>query len=343
MAVRAVLATPLSGPLARFGTAGANGLALWADRAGASLQVIDAHPSAAAAIRAAEAGRPDVVFGPYGAGPAVAAAAAATGVIWNHGGATGRLARSGYPRVVNVLSPAAGYLAAVLEALVAEGLAPGSAVRVLHVDTGFGREVADGAAAAAGRLGLECQPVGFRPERVHEVFSGVPAGDVLLSAGSFDDDVAVMRWSRERRWRAVGSVAAGVEDLRRVIGDDVEGLYGPCQWLDDGADEPVDGPDSGWFARCYRGAHAEDPPYPAAAAFGAGVLWQRCAAEAGTAAPLPVLAASQRLDTTTLFGRFRVDPVSGVQTGHRVRVVRWRGGRRVSVSVDGSGCDHGPV
>ncbi|MGH3563080.1 MAG: hypothetical protein ACRDTN_15165, partial [Mycobacterium sp.] len=115
MAVRAVLATPLSGPLARFGKAGANALALWADWCGASLQVIDARPSAASAMRAAEAGRPDVVFGPYGAGPALAAAAAASGVVWNHGGATARLARPAYPHVVNVATPAYHYLAAVLE------------------------------------------------------------------------------------------------------------------------------------------------------------------------------------------------------------------------------------
>jgi hypothetical protein len=44
-----------------------------------------------------------------------------------------------------------------------------------------------------------------------------------------------------------------------------------------------------------------------------------------------VRAASQRLDTTTLFGRFRVDPVTGVQTGHQIRVVQWRGGQRVLV------------
>src|ERR1700728_2181923 len=61
---RAVLVTPLSGPLARFGKAGASALALWADRSGVSLEVIDAHPSAASAMRAAEACGPDVLFGP---------------------------------------------------------------------------------------------------------------------------------------------------------------------------------------------------------------------------------------------------------------------------------------
>ena len=328
---RAVLVTPLTGPLARFGKAGASALALWADRSGVSLEVIDAYPSAASAIRAAEASRPDVVFGPYGSGPALAAAAASKGVVWNHGGATARLARPAYPRVVNGESPAYRYLAAVLETLVAEGLGEGSEVVIMHVDTGFGREVAEGAAVAARRLGLQRRSVTFRPGRARDVLAQVPAGDVLLSAGSFDDDVAIAQWDSEYRWRAVGLVAAGVGELRHAIGDLVERLYGPCQWFDDGTDDPADGPNSEWFSQCYRDANGTEPPYPAAAAFAAGVVWQRCVKEAGTVESLPVLAASQRLDTTTLFGRFRVDPVTGVQTGHQIRVVQWRSGQRVLV------------
>src|SRR6516164_131958 len=331
VAARAVLVTPLSGPLARFGKAGASALALWADRSGVSLEVIDAYPSSVSAIQAAEARRPDVVFGPYGAGPALAAVAASKGVIWNHGGATNRLARPAYPRVVNVESPAYHYLAAVLETLAAEGLGEGSEVVIMHVDTGFGREVAEGATMAARRLGLLRRSVTFRPGRAGDVLAQVPAGDVLLSAGSFDDDVAIAQWDSERRWRAVGLVAAGVDELRHAIGDRVEGLYGPCQWFDDGTVDPAVGPNSEWFSRCYWDANGAEPPYPAAAAFAAGVLWQRCAKLAGTVESLPVMAASQRLDTTTLFGRFRVDPLTGVQTGHQIRVVQWRDEERVLV------------
>ncbi len=331
VAARAVLVTPLSGPLARFGKAGASALALWAERSGVCLEVLDAYPHAASAIRAAEASRPAVVFGSYGSGPALAAAAASNGVVWNHGGATARLARPAYPRVVNVESPAYRYLAAVLDTLAAGGLGEGSKVVIVHVDTGFGREVAEGAAVAARRLGLLRRSVTFRPGRVRDVLAHVPAGDVLLSAGSFDDDVAVARWDSGRRWRAVGLVAAGVDELRHAIGERVAGLYGPCQWFDDGTDDPVDGPDSEWFSHCYRDANGSAPPYPAAAAFAAGIVWQRCVKEAGTVEPVSVRAAAQRLDTTTLFGRFHLDRVTGVQTGHQIRVVQWQGGQRVLV------------
>jgi len=132
VAARAVLVTPLSGPLARFGNAGASALALWAEYSGVSLEVIDAYPSASSAMRAAEARRPDVVFGPYGSGPALAAAGASNGVVWNHGGATARLARPKYPRVVNLESPAYRYLAAVLETLAAIDLGEGSQVVIVR-------------------------------------------------------------------------------------------------------------------------------------------------------------------------------------------------------------------
>jgi ABC-type branched-subunit amino acid transport system substrate-binding protein len=252
-----------------------------------------------------------VVFGPYGSGPALAAAAASSGVVWNHGGATARLARPAYPGVVNGESPAYRYLAAVLETVAADGLDEGSQVVIVHVGTGFGREVAEGAAVAARRLGLPRRSVTLRPGRVTDVLAQVPAGDVLLSAGSFDDDVAVARWDSQRRWRAVGLVAAGVDELRHAIGDRVERLYGPCQWFDDGTDDSADGPTTERFSHCYRDANGTAPPYPAAAAFAAGVIWQRCVQEAGTVESLPVQAASQQLDTTTLFGSVSCQP------GHR--------------------------
>ena len=51
VAARAVLVTSLSGPLGRFGIAGASAVALWADCSGVSLEVIDAYPSSASVMR----------------------------------------------------------------------------------------------------------------------------------------------------------------------------------------------------------------------------------------------------------------------------------------------------
>ena len=326
----AALVTPLSGPLARYGRSGATALQLWAAEAGADLAIADAYPSAAAAVASVAARqRIDVLFGPYGAGPAVAAARAAPTVLWNHGGASARLVRQAFPNVVNVPAPAATYLASVIGALDAAELAGAEAV-LLHSRTAFGREAAGGALGAAAAIGLAVTAIPFDAgdgDRAARSVQGRRAG-VLLVAGGFDDELAIAARLLGRSWRAAAFVAAGVDEVLAPVADRLTGVYGPCQWLPDAAPQPEDGPDSSWFTAAYLQAAGSPPPYPAAAAFAAGVLWQRCTRDAGDTVPEAVQAAAARLTTTTLFGTFRLDPVTGLQEGHRVGVVQWRRGRR---------------
>jgi ABC-type branched-subunit amino acid transport system substrate-binding protein len=330
----AALVTPLSGPLARYGRSGATALRLWAAEAGVDLAIADAYPSAAAAVASVAARhRIDVLFGPYGAGPAVAAARAAPTVLWNHGGASARLVRQAFPHVVNVLAPAGTYLAAVIGALDAAELAGAEAV-LLHSRTGFGREVADGALAAAGAVGMATTAIPFDPGAGNGAARSAEGrrADVLLVAGGFDDELAIAVRLLRRSWRAAAFVAAGVDEVLAPIADRLTGVYGPCQWLPDAAPQPEDGPDSRWFTTAFLQDAGSPPPYPAAAAFAAGVLWQRCTRNAGDTAPEAVQAAAERLATTTLLGAFRLDPVTGLQQGHRVGVVQWRRGRRQIVT-----------
>ena len=331
---RAALVTPLTGPLARYGRAGATALELWARQAGVQLEIADIRPSTAAAVAAATSRGPvDVLFGPYGAGPAVAAARATGLVLWNHGGATVRLARPAFANVVNVPAPALRYLAAVINAVGADVLAGEHAV-LLHSTTGFGQEVAEGARRAANGVGLAITPVAFAPgtgEAAARQVHGSDA-DVLLVAGGFEDEVAIASRLLARRWRVAAFVAAGVDEILGPLGERLAGVYGPCQWVPEAAPEPEEGPDASWFTAAYSRVAGSPPPYPAAAAFAAGVLWQRCLREAGGTEPDAVVAAARRLATTTLFGRFRLDPTTGLQVGHRVGVVQWRGGRRIVVA-----------
>jgi ABC-type branched-subunit amino acid transport system substrate-binding protein len=298
------------------------------------LAIADAYPSAAAAI-ASVAGRHrvDVLFGPYGAGAAVAAARAAPTVLWNHGGASSRLVRQAFPHVVNVPAPAATYLAAVIRAVDPAELAGAEAV-LLHSRTGFGREVAGGTLGAARDVGLVVAAIPFDAGDGDGAAQSVQGrrADVLLVAGGFDDELAIAASLLRRRWRVAAFVAAGVDEILAPVADRLTGVYGPCQWLPDAALQPEDGADSRWFTSAYLQAAGSSPPYPAAAAFAAGVLWQRCTRDAADTAPEAVQAAAQRLVTTTLFGGFRLDPVTGLQKGHRVGVVQWQHGRRQIVA-----------
>ncbi|HEV7861372.1 MAG TPA: ABC transporter substrate-binding protein [Acidimicrobiia bacterium] len=340
--LRAALVTPLTGPLAGYGRAGATALQLWAEGAAAlpapltavDLAVHDAHPDPGAAIRRATAERPDVVFGPYGSSPALAAVAATDRLVWNHGGATSALCRPAHANVVNVPAPASTYLSGALQAIRSAD-PDGRTALLLAGTTGFAADVAAGALATAATCGFAVTEHRFEPGRAAEAAvryadagpSGQPAG-VLLVVGGFEDEIAVAEVLLGRAWRAAVFVAAGVEEILAPVGAAREGLLGPAQWLASAAPRPDLGPDATWFVDAYRRAAGSEPPYPAAQAFAAGLVCARCLVDAGGPGDEAMLAAAERLDVTTLYGRFRLDTGTGLQAGHEVLTVQWQDGRR---------------
>jgi ABC-type branched-subunit amino acid transport system substrate-binding protein len=333
--MRAALVTPLSGPLATFGHASAAGLTLWASYAarlpstwtGVELDIRDTATNPEEAMRAAIETHPDVVFGPYGSSTMLAVMRATDRVVWNHGGATSRLSRPDFSRVIDVLSPASTYFDGVLQAVRATD--PGAAtVSVLYTSSGFGRDVFTGALSMATRLNFEVRAVPFESNYAVKVASMMPSSDVLLVVGSFADELAIAPVLLTRAWRAAAFVGAGVEEVLAQLGDLREGLLGPSQWIDTAEMEPDEGPDSGWFVSKYRQMVGSDPPYPAAQAFAAGLLCARCVRESGATEDAAQLVTARQLACATLYGRFRIDPVTGLQIGHRVLIVQWQNGIR---------------
>ena len=325
------MVTPLTGPLAMYGRVAGEAVRLWADQAAGpepvNLRLYDAHPDRVSAVRQAEASRPDVLFGPYGRGPAVAVARATSRLVWNGGGATARLAAPEFENVVNIPAPATSYFEGGLEAIRAADPQVASLV-VIHTGRGFSGEVARGAVSAAERVGMRCAEVLFRPGHAGESLSRAPGGDVLAMVGSFEDELEMVGAVRRRRWRAVLSVAAGVDEVLEALGDRREGLLGPAQWVPGVAPRPEVGPDAEWFVSSFRRRFGAFPPYPAVQALAAAVIWSECVRSAGTLDESALLVQARRLDSRTLYGAFRLDPLTGLQVGHRVVTVQWQGGVR---------------
>ncbi len=271
--------------------------------------------------------RPHLVFGPYGSGPARQALATAQRLVWNHGGASESIRWPAFPHVVNVLAPASSYFRGALEA-VRHADRGALRVTILHSTTGFGLEVARGATEAARRLGFDVTARGFGSGDAGRAMATLPEAEVLLVAGSFDDELECARELLGRSWRAVGFVGAGVDEVLAPLGTAREGLLGPAQWIAPAALEPDEGPDVDWFVARYRSAVGADPPYPAAQAFAAGVLAARCLRDAKSVDDAAQLALARHLACRTLYGDFRLDPATGLQVGHRVVTVQWQQGRR---------------
>ena len=257
--LHATLVTPLSGPLGGYGNDGAEALALWAEEATrlpegmpVRLTRFDAHPHPAAAMDAALARHPDLVFGPYGTGPTIAALGV-TGdrPVWNHGGSASAISWRRFPRVVNVPAPADTYLRGALEAVCAADRSIGSAV-LLHGSTVFGRDVASGARETAARLRLPLISREFPRGTAAAAAVELPAADVVLVAAGFDDELAAANVLLQRPWRAAAFVSAGVEEVLAGLGSRLDGVLGPAQWLPEVAATPDEGPTVAWFVERYR-------------------------------------------------------------------------------------------
>jgi ABC-type branched-subunit amino acid transport system substrate-binding protein len=127
-------------------------------------------------------------------------------------------------------------------------------------------------------------------------------------------------------------VAAGVRAFQEELGDAAEGIIGPSQW-EPGIDlADLVGPDSPWFVASFRSRFGYVPDYIAAGSFATGIVLAECIQHAGSLDDDALHGAASQLDIATLYGRFRMDPASGRQVGHRMLLVEWRGGRKVQIA-----------
>jgi branched-chain amino acid transport system substrate-binding protein len=312
----------------------AGGVVVGSTRLAPRLVLLDDAGSVSGLRRALEAlAGADLLVGPYGSGLTGEAArwAAERGrVLWNHGGSADEVEMM--PGVVSVASPTSQYLAAVLHVLA--GPVPRGRVLVGAGTGSFGRAAAAGAAEVAGQLGMEF--VGVVPPG--EVPDDSDA-DVLLLAGSFDEDVATLRRLRTRP-RVVGAVAAALSEWVAAVGPRrAEGVLAPSQWEEGARLRPDVGPRAVDVLRALRfrlapglapGTGMFHLEYPAAQAYAAIVVAFRCVEEAGSLGDEQLLTVAQKLRCSTFFGRFGLGP-DGRQADHDLLVVQWQGGTKCIV------------
>ena len=232
-----------------------------------------------------------------------------------------------------MLSPASDYLRGLPE-LVRHRTGARRAT-VLYARRGtFGASIRRGVEAGARAAAFDVvRAIAFEtPLRDTKTLLAAALADrpnLLVVAGRFEDDVAI---TRERRLLetvgTVACVAAGTAAFHQELGVLSEAVIGPSQWEPHVYERPSIGPPSAWFCSEFRRVFQRDPGYVAAQAYALGIIIGECIRRADSLADRELLAAARGLDTTTLYGRFRLDPGSLRQVGHEILLVEWRNGRK---------------
>jgi ABC-type branched-subunit amino acid transport system substrate-binding protein len=304
------------------------GVELWAARAGARLLIEDdrSSPRRAAEVHARLIARGCAfVLGPYGGDCMRAVARVGGGVVlWNHGAAADDVQR--LHGVVSVCSPASRYLVALARAVVALRL--GARVVIVTARGPFGQLAREGLEREARSLGVSIAAsfsFADTPERIAAV-----GADAVLACGPFERELGLFRTMRSRAPQALlGGVSPGLSAFPARLGQDPEGLMAVAQWHPRLGADPRLGPSSSEVVREAR-ARGVELDYVGAQAYAAALIAARC----HELAPDDPRAAASMLRTTTFYGAFELDAVTGIQQGHRLCVVRWRGGRQELLPAD---------
>jgi branched-chain amino acid transport system substrate-binding protein len=285
----------------------------------------------------------DFLIGPYSSGLAHTAAMIAEAhqkTLWNHGGSSDAITRQGFRWSVHLPTPASGYFAGLFSCLRNQGIAAGYVAIVQRSGGTFSTEVAAGVRQHAEQGGFPVLPAFFYPADpdnsghilalVEALAAANPA--VIIAIGRYEDDVALLRQLAETSFEAmiVAAVAVPMQEFRRDLQELAEGYVGPSQW-EAGPQAAVDvGPASASFVECFCQRFGYSPDYPAAQAYAAGLILQRCVLLAETYADAVLRAAADRLVCRTFYGDFRLDATSGRQIGHEAVLVQWqRGAKKV--------------
>ena len=319
----------LSGKFARFGRQAALGLEVWRSLDGDAELVIEDDESDRRTLEAAlpdVAAKCDLLLGPYSTILMRAAgriAADAGRLIWNQGGSGDdvELAHPGY--VVSVLTPTSRYAEPFVR-YIAQDDDPERDLVILYGPGRFGRQVAEGARDASARHGIRA--VMLDADEAALPPPGIDSDWDLFSAGVFEQDaeLAAKAMRLPHPPRRLCTISAGVRDFARAVGDP-DGVFGIAQWFPGGGHEVVLGPTEDEFVRAYTAAGGSAPDYPAVQAAAGALIAAHCARLAAGTSRDELWATAADLETSTLFGGFKIDPHTGAQVSHRTVLVRWAG------------------
>jgi branched-chain amino acid transport system substrate-binding protein len=295
--------------------------------------------------------RADLVLGPYSTRLARAAAPIAEQaamVMLNHGGAGDDLYQHGYRMLAGVLTPASEYMEGFVRLLAGLKLWRKRLAIVAATGSGFAGAVTRGVERAcaeryARRKGVKVRvkytgafDADSTPAKLFPAL-GRNRVNALLSAGGYEHDVAVMRAIAASALNipVLACVGAGVAAFGADLGEHAEGIVGPSQWEEQVRIVPEMGPTPKEFSRrMSRFAPAAGCDYPAAQAYAAALLAKAAVEAAQSVEQRRVREALSDLRTTTLFGDFAIDRVTGRQIAHKILLVQWHGGHKVVIQPE---------
>ncbi len=284
------------------------------------------------------------LLAPYSSGLTAAAAPVAdtyNEVMLSHGGASDTIFQQGYKNVVEVLSPASGYLAGALDYLKANH--PNDKIALLYANDAFSIICGQGAARYAASLGLNVVYNQSYPSTATDLSTQLTAAknagaDDLLGGGHFTDGVAIMQQLTSVAWtpKFVSLLVAVTEpSFQSQLGAAANNVTGPSQWETSVSYTPAMasaagftwyGPSGAQFTSLYGNlTSSATPTYHSGEAAASVLLLAHAIEVAQSLNTANVRAALGAMKAMTFFGEFQVNS-AGLQIAHAMVLDQWQAG-----------------
>ena len=281
----------------------------------------------------------------------------------SHGGASVKIFQRGLKYVIQVLSPTSKYLVDCLNCLKAyldehPEKFPGwpdtkPKVAIVYAKTEFPMSCAEAAMSWCGKEGwpvvlYQGYPKEFTPDEIASLIETAAdhGADIIIGGGYLPDAEALVTQAKTLgvnfKFMAF-LVGPAMPEFYEHLGADAEGVVAPTQWEPGmgytGTDEyPFYGmTEDKFLTLCHEldtevlGYDIEYPSYHAAEACAACLVLQKIIEEAGTLNSDALRQKAGEIKITTFFGKYEIDPATGLQIAHDMAVVQWQNGEKVIV------------
>lgn len=252
------------------------------------------------------------------------------------GAATTSIWQKGRKWVFGLVGPSKDYLRGGVDIAAKNGW---KRIAIIGADTLFPKAAADGATRYAKKRGLKVvlrqdypkAQTDFRPLllRVRAL-----RADVLLAATYFPDAVAITRQLKELNINLkffAGTVGPGLPKFAKSLGPTAEYVMGSTQW------EPVPAlgyPGMKEFIAKFKKRFGYTPNYHAAQGYGVMLILEEAIKRAGSFDRAAIREQLLKLDMTTHYGPYKVDPKTGLQIAKKLLMFQIINGKRRIVWPD---------
>ena len=158
---------------------------------------------------------------------------------------------------------------------------------------------------------------------------------IYINVGVFTDTMLIVKQMRDIDFMPKLCMAGGAAILNKFyesLGKYADGFISYSQWEKGVIYKPDYGLTHDQFIETYEREYKDPPDYQSATGYLQGLILQRCMELSKD--PLnsdDIRRIAGEMELTTFFGKYKVDPVTGWQTGHTMCVIQWQNDQKAII------------